>query len=49
MKARRAEPALAYSAAAILGAAGLLGRMESALALGASFSPWAAIAARSPR
>jgi len=48
-KARRAEPALAYSAAAILGAAGVLGRMESVLALGATFSPWAGIAARLPR
>ena len=45
MKARRAEPALAYSAAAILGAAGVLGTVESALALGAMFSPWAGIAA----
>ena len=45
MKARRAEPALAYSAAAILGAAGLLGTLESALDLGASFSPLAGIAA----
>jgi len=45
MKARRAEPALAYSAAAILGAAGLLGTLESALDLGAKFSPLAGIAA----
>jgi diguanylate cyclase (GGDEF)-like protein len=42
---RRAEPALAYSAAAILGAAGILGTVESALALGAKFSPWAGVAA----